>query len=128
MYAEARRACPPVRPPGPGQLEPRLPDPYVTMTCMAGAVDYEGAVTPNPVLMRDATTLVGLLAYVEGALLDGSVTEHWARKLHDRFVRDGLLPPVSTDRDVRQVLNDVNHRLRYAIGDYPDPPSSVSVS
>lgn len=69
-------------------------------------------------LTRDARTLIGVLAYVEGALLDGSVTEHSARQLHDRFVTDGLLPPESTDRDVRQVLNDVNHRLRYAIGEY----------
>jgi hypothetical protein len=40
----------------------------------AGAVGYRDDATPNPVLARDARTLIGMLAYLEGALLDGSVT------------------------------------------------------
>jgi hypothetical protein len=30
-----------------------------------------------------------------------------------------------TTRDVRQAINDINHRLRYAIGEYWMPPDSV---
>jgi hypothetical protein len=90
-------------------------------------VALPGDVTPNPVLRQDASTLIGVLAYLEGALLDGSVTEHWARKLHDRFIREGLLSPRSTDRDVRQVIKDINHRLRYAIGEYRNPPAQRPV-
>ncbi len=97
------------------------------MTCML--VPWVTGMTRrrNPVLARDARTLIGMLAYLEGALLDGSVTEDWAQKLRTRFIREGLLPSESTDRDVRQVINDVNQRLRYAIGEYPNPPASVRV-
>jgi len=28
---------------------------------------------------------------------------------------------------LRQVINDMNHRLRYAVGEYSDPPSPVWV-
>jgi hypothetical protein len=45
-----------------------------------GAVGYRDDATPNPVLARDARTLIGMLAYLEGALVDGSVTEDWAKK------------------------------------------------
>jgi hypothetical protein len=70
----------------------------------AGGVGYRDHETPNPVLARDARTLIGMLAYLEGALLDGSVTEDWAQKLRARFIREGLLPSESTDRDVRRVM------------------------
>jgi hypothetical protein len=68
-----------------------------------------------------------ILSQVEGALLDGFVTEDRAQKLRARFIREGLLSSESTDGDLRQVIDDVNQRLRYAIGEHPNPPASVRV-
>jgi hypothetical protein len=99
----------------------------VTMTCRGGAVSDQGASTPNQVLTRDARTLIGLSASVEGALLVGEVTELWARKLHGRFVREGLLPAGSAEHEVALMIKDINHRLRYAIGEYPSPAAPVPV-
>jgi hypothetical protein len=31
------------------------------------------------------------------------------------------------DRDVRKALNDMNHRLRYALGEYDGPPAPEQV-
>jgi hypothetical protein len=33
----------------------------------------------------------------------------------------------ATDRGFRQALNDLNHRLRYALGEYDDPPQPMPV-
>jgi hypothetical protein len=41
-----------------------------------GVVSDGGDATPNPVQTRDAVTLIGILALIEGALLEGSVTDH----------------------------------------------------
>jgi hypothetical protein len=43
--------------------------------------------------------------------------------LQARFIAQGVLPERSDLRDVRQVINDINPRLRYAIGEYADPPT-----
>ena len=107
--------------------EPAAPvDPRVTMTHMEVVSDGCDA-TPNPVQTRDALTLIGILAAIEGALLAGSVTDHWAAQLRDRFIAEGVLAPESTARDVRQAINEINHRLRYAVGEYPNPPRSMPV-
>jgi hypothetical protein len=39
-----------------------------------------------------------------------------------------LLEPGGTERDLCQSINDLNHRLRYALGEYDEPlrPSGVS--
>jgi hypothetical protein len=39
----------------------------------------------------------------------------------------GLLEPDATERDLRQAVSDLNHRLRYALGEYDEPPSSLPV-
>ena len=39
----------------------------------------------------------------------------------------GRAGPGRTDRDLRQSLNDLNHRLRYALGEYDEPPRTLAV-
>jgi hypothetical protein len=51
-----------------------------------------------------------------------------ARKVAQRFVQQGLLA-ADDDRDgVHHALDDLNQRLRYAIGEYDGPPPSVPLS
>jgi hypothetical protein len=92
-----------------------------------GAANVDGALTPNPVLVRDATTLIGLLAHLEGALMVEETLDEFATRLRARFIAEGVLSSQSNERDLRQVINDMNHRLRYAVGEYSDPPSPVWV-
>ena len=37
----------------------------------------------------------------------------------------GVLTDAAGQYGVRQALNDLNHRVRYVLGEYADPPSSV---
>jgi hypothetical protein len=85
------------------------------------------AVARNPVLAQDLAVLIGVLAVVEGDLMAQEVSQHMAGRLRDRFVREGLLDPQAGLRDLRQATNDLNHRLRYALGEYPEPPGSFPV-
>jgi hypothetical protein len=85
------------------------------------------AVARKPVLAQDLAVLIGVLAVVEGDLMAQEVSQHMAGQLRDRFVRGGLLDPQAGLRDLRQAINDLNHRLRYALGEYPEPPGSFPV-
>jgi hypothetical protein len=46
----------------------------------------------------------------------------WALRMARRLSRDGLLAADAGQRDLRQALNDLNHRLRYVLGEYDEPP------
>jgi hypothetical protein len=85
-------------------------------------------VAPNPVLTRDLAVLVGLLAELEGGLKVGEVPEHLAERFRDRFVREGLLDPPVRPRDLRQAIHDLNQRLRYGLGEYPEPPEQTPIT
>jgi hypothetical protein len=89
--------------------------------------EQSGVTGPHPVLVQDLAVLIGLLAVLEAELMADEVSEHQARRLRDRFVREGLLSEQATPRQLRQAINDLNHRLRYALGEYPEPPQSVGV-
>jgi hypothetical protein len=74
----------------------------------------------------DVAALIGLLSRLEGQLMvpndrDDSVPD-WAQGLAARLSRDGLLDPEAGNRALRQTLNDLNHRLRYVLGEYDQPP------
>lgn len=70
---------------------------------------------------RDVAALVGLLATLEGELTGtGDETPEWAARLTRRLVRDGAAAGPG-NREVRQALNDLNHRLRYVAGEYDVP-------
>lgn len=86
-------------------------------------------VTPRSLRPEDVAALVGLLAKLEGELLrepDGTVPV-WASGIAARLQRDGLLDEPVDGRAVRQCLNDLNHRLRYVLGEYSEPPRPLRV-
>jgi hypothetical protein len=91
------------------------------------AVDASGALAPRPCRADDLAALIGLLAVVEGELMTAEVTEHLAGRIRERLEREAILEPGGTPRDVRQSINDLNHRLRYALGEYDRPPSPLPV-
>lgn len=57
----------------------------------------------------------------------GEVPEGLSRRIRDRLERVGLLRAGGTERDLRQSISDLNHRLRYALGEYDEPPQPVAV-
>jgi hypothetical protein len=77
---------------------------------------------PYPVQHQDAAVLIGILAILEGAIWGGSLDERTTRKIGERFVQQGLLTADHDERDLRQAINDLNQRLRYAAGEYDSPP------
>ena len=83
------------------------------------------APVPNPVQHRDANVLIGILAILEGAIWVGQLDERTTGKVADRFVRQGLLGTDHDQRDLRQVISDMNQRIRYAAGEYDTPPSPI---
>jgi hypothetical protein len=80
---------------------------------------------PNPVQHRDANVLIGILAILEGVIWSGQLDEWTTSKVAGRFVQQGLLGADYDQHDLRQAINDMNQRLRYAAGEYHTPPSSI---
>jgi hypothetical protein len=80
---------------------------------------------PDPVQHCDAEVLIGVLAILEGAIWSGDLDERTVSKVAERFVQQGLLAADHDRRDLRQAINDMNQRLRYAAGEYDSPPSSI---
>lgn len=87
---------------------------------------------PNPVERRDAAVLIGILAILEEMIWSGQLDE-WVtskvaeRKVAERFVQAGLMVAGYGQHDLRQAINDMNQRIRYAAGEYDSPPPSVPV-
>jgi hypothetical protein len=82
---------------------------------------------PRSCHARDLSALIGLLAVFEGELMAGEVSPHLSRRIRRRLERVELLGPGGTERDLRQSISDLNHRLRYALGEYDQPPQPVPV-
>jgi hypothetical protein len=72
---------------------------------------------------RDLSALIGLLAVIEGSLMGGELSGRLSARIRDRFERAELLAPGGTEQDLRRSINDLNHRLRYALGEYDLPPA-----
>src|SRR5262249_54454219 len=72
---------------------------------------------PNPVQRRDVEVLIGILAVLDGVIWGGSLDEWMTSRVAERLVRQGLLAADHNRQDVHQVLNDLNQRLRYAVGE-----------
>ena len=78
---------------------------------------------------RDLAVLIGVLAELEGSLMgNGDVPEHLADRLRHRFAREGRLDPGADERAFRQAINDLNHRLRYGLGEYSELPPPIPVT
>jgi hypothetical protein len=45
-------------------------------------------------------------------------------RLSRRFLSERLTAEGDGGHNVQQALNDLNHQLRYALGEYDSPPSS----
>ncbi|WP_344612823.1 hypothetical protein [Dactylosporangium salmoneum] len=85
--------------------------------------DASQSPAPRSCHARDLAALIGLLAVLEGQLMvDGAVPERLAGRIRGRFERAGLLAPGGDAGDLRRAINGLNHRLRYALGEYPEPP------
>src|ERR1700733_6706414 len=82
------------------------------------------APVPNPVQHRDANVLIGILAILEGLIWAGQLDEQITSKVAERFVRQGLLDADHDQRDLRRAIDDMNQRIRYAVGEYDTPPAS----
>lgn len=67
--------------------------------------------------------MIGLLSVLEGALMLGQVPQHLAERIGRRLHDADPIEPYGTERDLRQAINNMNHRLRYALGEYEEPPS-----
>jgi hypothetical protein len=85
-------------------------------------------VAPNPVFSRDLAVLIGVLAVLEGDLMVGEVPDQLTDRIRDRFSREDLLRDGGNSRALRQAINDLNHRLRYGLGEYAEIPTPVPVS
>lgn len=79
----------------------------------------------RPLQRTDAVALIGLLAILEGEIWGHGLDEHLIDRLRRRFFSDGLVADAAGGYELRQVINDLNHRIRYAIGEYEDPPTSI---
>jgi hypothetical protein len=79
---------------------------------------------PNPLQRRDAEVLIGIVAVLDGVIWGGSLDEWTTSKVTERLVQKDLLTADHSRNDVHLALDDLNQRLRYAVGDYGSPPSS----
>jgi hypothetical protein len=89
--------------------------------------DAPGDLAPRPCRARDLAALVGLLAVIEGEIMVGEVPPHLSDRIRHRLERETLLAPNGTERDLRQAINDLNHRIRYALGEYDEQPPRLPV-
>jgi hypothetical protein len=79
--------------------------------------------TRRPLSDPDAGAIIGLLAIIEGELLVESLDVELAGLFRDRFVRAGLLPEGAGLGELRRALAELNQRVRYALGEYAEPPA-----
>lgn len=84
----------------------------------------------KPVSQQDVQVLLGVVATVTGDLLGGDLDARTSEKFAERFVNAGLLGPESDGSlpsagKVAVALADLLQRLRYAYGDYDEPPTAL---
>jgi hypothetical protein len=85
------------------------------------------ALAPRSCHARDLAALIGLLAVLEAELMVGEVPQHLSDRIRHGLQSTALLEAGGTERDLRQSINNLNHRLRYALGEYGTPPSPSEV-
>ncbi|WP_147252132.1 hypothetical protein [Blastococcus sp. TF02-09] len=85
------------------------------------------SVCARPVLRRDAQALIGVLATLEALAMVSQLDADLVDRLSRRFASLGLMAEGGTEREFRQALADLNQRMRYALGEYDDPPQSLPV-
>ena len=80
----------------------------------------------RPMEPEDLALLIGVLAICEGQIWAGQADDV-ARSMLQRWRDAGVLQADATSRDVRQVLADLTQRVRYALGEYSEPPETSPV-
>lgn len=82
---------------------------------------------PNPARQQDVAVVIGILAELENLLMVDEMPEFMTERLKHRFVKVHLLNDSGSPHDLRQAINDLNHRLRYVDGTYDQPISPIPV-
>jgi len=80
----------------------------------------------QPLADADLAALIGLLSVLEAHLMGGGIDPYVASSFADRLHRDGLTESADPGVPLRHGINDLNHRIRSALGDYEVAPDSVS--
>lgn len=75
----------------------------------------------------DLAALIGVLAVVQGRIYTGEVSADAVVALGQRLIIDAGHQDEDIERQVRQALDDLGERLRYAAGEYDVPPESEPV-
>jgi hypothetical protein len=75
----------------------------------------------------DLATLIGVLAVLQGSIHAGDVSGDAVAAFGRRLAIDADHQDRDSERQVRQALDDLGQRLRYAAGEYDVPPESQPV-
>jgi len=76
----------------------------------------------------DVVALIGVCAVLEGHLMgDSDGMAGVSRGVGRRLFSAGPSSVAADERAVRQAINDLSHRLRYALGEYSNPPVTQPV-
>jgi hypothetical protein len=70
---------------------------------------------------QDAEALIGMLAVLEGHLINGDLDAHVVQRLSER-----LVGPRAGAAELRVELGNLNQWLRYALGEHDEPPTTDS--
>jgi hypothetical protein len=79
----------------------------------------EDGAAPNPLSQEDAAALIGVLAVLEGHLINGDLGPHVVDRLSERVVGPG-----TGAAELRVALGNLNQRLRYVLGEHDEPPTT----
>jgi hypothetical protein len=81
---------------------------------------------PRPLDRGEATALIGLTAVLEAHLLAGDLDRHVVDDLISWLRSAGVLDPTDGPPQLHLLLADLTQRLRYALGEYDEPPAPAT--
>jgi hypothetical protein len=77
---------------------------------------------PNPLGQQDAAALIGVTAVLQGHLLTGGLSANLVDSLNRHLHKAGLVESDSGPAELRLALANLTDRIRYALGEYDEPP------
>jgi hypothetical protein len=80
-------------------------------------------VAPGALGEEDAAALIGVAAVLEGQLLARELDPDLVDSLIRHMAGAGLVAPGAGPAELRLALSGLNHRLRYVLGEYDEPPA-----
>ena len=72
---------------------------------------------PRPLTRGDAAALIGILAVLEGQILGSHIETGVVDRFRRRLTEDGLVRS-DEETDVAAALEELNQRVRFALGEY----------